>query len=131
MAVIENIRPVDVTPLRTQPVAPASPDRSREQETSSSIKLVEDRSESSADLEQPTVRPSNETVAKAVDQMNQLLDVLNKDISFFFDEASRRSGVKVIDRQTHEVLKQIPPEEILKTAARIREMVGALLDERA
>ncbi len=130
MAVVENIRPVEVTPLRTQPVTSSNPDRSRKQLATESLGVFRERSRDANEADRSS-RLSHQTVSKAVDHMNRFLDVLNKEFSFFYDKASGRSGVKVIDRRTHEVLKQIPPEQILKTAARIREMIGALLDEMA
>jgi flagellar protein FlaG len=39
--------------------------------------------------------------------------------------------VKVVDVQNDEVIKEIPPEEVLDTVARIREMIGLLVDKRA
>jgi flagellar protein FlaG len=37
----------------------------------------------------------------------------------------------VINRQTHEVIKEIPPEQLLDMIARIWEMIGLLVDEKA
>lgn len=130
MAVIENIRSVDVVPVRTQPVSQPNSEFSRERDAVDDLRPNEENAQVSAKAE-PSPPPSEETLTKAVQQMNSFLSALNKRISFFFDEASGRNGVKVIDRKTHEVVKQIPPEEVLKTAARIRQMVGALLDEIA
>ena len=39
--------------------------------------------------------------------------------------------VRVVNVFTDEVIKEIPPEEVLDTVARIREMIGLLIDERA
>ena len=46
------------------------------------------------------------------------------------DEASKRIIAQILDEH-NEVLKQIPPEELLKVVARIRRMQGLLLDEQA
>jgi len=37
--------------------------------------------------------------------------------------------VKVVDLNTDEVIKELPPEEMLDLQARIHEMVGILIDE--
>ncbi|HIJ74258.1 MAG TPA: flagellar protein FlaG [Candidatus Hydrogenedentes bacterium] len=46
------------------------------------------------------------------------------------DKASKRIIAQILDEH-NEVLKQIPPEEVLKVAARIRRLQGLLLDEQA
>ena len=38
--------------------------------------------------------------------------------------------VQVIDVNTEEVIKELPPEEMLDLKARIHEMVGILIDEK-
>ena len=44
---------------------------------------------------------------------------------------TQRIMVKVINIDTDEVIKELPPEDVLDTVARIREMIGLLIDERA
>jgi len=39
--------------------------------------------------------------------------------------------VRVVNFETNEVIKEIPPEEVLDTVARIREMIGLLIDKWA
>ncbi|MCR4441618.1 MAG: flagellar protein FlaG [Peptococcaceae bacterium] len=65
-----------------------------------------------------------------------LADVLNK-VSEFYDrqlrfdvfEETNRVYVQVIDKATKEVIKQIPPQEMLELSAKIKEMVGLFLDK--
>ncbi len=45
------------------------------------------------------------------------------------DEVTRRIVAQIID-QNNEVIKQIPPQELLKIAARFRKLQGLLFDER-
>ena len=45
------------------------------------------------------------------------------------DESSRRVVAQIVD-QNNEVIKQIPPEEALKIAARFREICGKLFDQK-
>jgi len=45
-----------------------------------------------------------------------------------FDEASKRVITQIVD-QNNEVIKQIPPEEMLRIAARFNELRGKLFDE--
>lgn len=45
-----------------------------------------------------------------------------------FDENSQRVVTQIVD-QNNEVIKQIPPEEMLRIAARFNELRGKLFDE--
>ncbi|MDQ7062688.1 MAG: flagellar protein FlaG [candidate division KSB1 bacterium] len=73
---------------------------------------------------------TSETIEKVVQETNRALEQFkNKQISFFVDKKSGKQGVRIIDTETKKVIKQIPPEEMLKLAARIKEQIGALIDE--
>lgn len=40
-----------------------------------------------------------------------------KELTFVFDRATRRALVRIVDRETKEVVLQIPAEEVLRMAA--------------
>lgn len=60
--------------------------------------------------------------------INEYLSEIGSSLSFVHDEASGRSAVQVLDERG-EVIRQIPPQELLDVYARIRDIVGILLDE--
>lgn len=62
-------------------------------------------------------------------KLNLMIDAPVR-LSFQLHEASGRMMVRVINEETGEVIKEIPPKEILDTVARIMEFVGLLLDRR-
>lgn len=49
---------------------------------------------------------------------------------FSYHEATKRVSIKVIDKDTEEVIKEIPPEETLEMVERMWELAGLLVDER-
>ncbi len=51
---------------------------------------------------------------KAVNE-NQLFGQ-NSELTFSFDRTSRRAVVKIINRETREVIRQIPSEDVLRLA---------------
>ncbi len=67
----------------------------------------------------------------AVDGMNEIVEHVHRGLRFVLHEDTNRMMVRVIDVVTDEVIKEIPPEDVLDTAARIREMIGILIDEKA
>lgn len=68
---------------------------------------------------------------KAVEQLNAVLASMDRHLRFSVDKPSGRTVVKVIDNKSLEVIKQIPPDEILSLSAKIRELVGILFDKRS
>jgi flagellar protein FlaG len=63
-----------------------------------------------------------------LDGINKYLSEIGSSLNFIHDEASGRSAVQVLDEHG-EVIRQIPPQELLDVYAKIRNIVGILLDE--
>ena len=70
-------------------------------------------------------------VEKAVEEVNEALVTRNISLLFSVDEAANRVVVKVTDRDTGDLIRQIPPEVQLRVAGHIRELLGILLNEKA
>lgn len=51
-------------------------------------------------------------------------------LSFSVNRETGDMVIRVIDSQTDEVIRQIPPEEFVRIAARLAKMVGLLFDHR-
>lgn len=72
-----------------------------------------------------------ERIREAIQALNESTQLVGRQLAFSIHEDTGRTIVRVIDRDTDEVIREIPPEEILDLVARINEMIGLLLDERA
>jgi flagellar protein FlaG len=64
-----------------------------------------------------------------VEIMNKAAELYNHQLNFEVYEDTSRMYVQIIDKNTHEVIKQIPSEEMLELSAKIQEMVGIMLDK--
>lgn len=60
--------------------------------------------------------------------MNKIAELCNHQLHFEVFEETDQVYVQVVDKETKEVIKQIPPQELLELSAKIREMVGIILD---
>lgn len=58
------------------------------------------------------------------------MQIFNYNIRFSLDRESKRVVVKIVDPGTEEVVRQIPPEEMLQIMKRIDQMLGLILDEK-
>ncbi len=73
-------------------------------------------------------QPSNEQIRKAVEQMNK--SMFNSEAVFGIHEGTNRVTIKIVDKDTKEVIKELPPEKTLDMIAKVWEMAGILVDER-
>ncbi len=55
---------------------------------------------------------------------------LHRSLHFSVDEESGETVVRVVDTETQEVIRQIPSEELLAIADRLRSSAGVLLTEQ-
>lgn len=67
---------------------------------------------------------------RAVEEANKFIFKDNGRFEFRMHERTNRMIVKLVDKDTDEVLKEIPPEKILDLVASIWDLVGILVDER-
>jgi len=74
---------------------------------------------------------SAEFFDKFVQEANAKLMPDNRKFAYDFHEATNRIVVKVVDRDTDEIIREIPPEQILRATEKMLELVGVLFDEKA
>ena len=113
-----SVAPVSDT-VRQDKVAPVT---SQGKENSSQYP-GDDKSEV---LKEQEVSPGK--VKSAVDDLNNQLRSTR--CSFKYHEETNRISITVIDKETDEVIKEIPPEKTLDMIAKAWELAGLMVDER-
>lgn len=73
-------------------------------------------------------RNTNAQIKKAVDEVNK--KAVNSEAIFGIHEATNRVTIKIIDKDTKKVLKEIPPEKTLDMIAKVWELAGLMVDEK-
>jgi len=64
------------------------------------------------------------------EELNNYIRMFNTHLAFEIDRPSNRIIIKIIDTETEKVIRQIPPEELLRIMHHIDELLGLLVDER-
>ena len=72
---------------------------------------------------------TGDELEKIKEATNEVLAQLNIQLDFDIDKTLGKVIVKVINKETGKVIRQIPPEEMLKIAKRMEEMSGILIDK--
>ncbi len=70
-----------------------------------------------------------EELDEAVDSVSRFVN--NDNLEFTIDEESGRRLIRLVDRQTQEVLRQIPSEEMLQIAKALDKLQGLLVHQKA
>jgi flagellar protein FlaG len=81
--------------------------------------------------EQVAASPDRNEVTSAVKKLNEALPQSAQSLEFEIDEESKDVVVKIIDRDTREVVRQMPTKEALEMAKAIDKIVGRLFDQTA
>jgi flagellar protein FlaG len=86
----------------------------------------EEQKEEEARLERGTM--SEESVSDMTDTFNQLMDKINCNLEFSYNKEVDMLNVKMIDKETKEVIKEFPPEEMIENMIKAKDWLGAFID---
>lgn len=75
--------------------------------------------------------PHDAEVKRSLERINRFLQPTASNIEFAQDDETGRTVVKIVDKQTQEVLRQIPSKEAVAIAKELDKLQGLLVKEKA
>lgn len=76
-----------------------------------------------------TAQPlEREQLEKMAQQLQEFMGEMNRSLQFQVDEDSGRDVIKVLDKDTGDIIKQYPSEEVLNLVSKLSETAGLLID---
>lgn len=131
---IESVNTMMTAQAATKPAAPTKPAveytdvsiAEKGPKVDNTTKIVEkagSKDESYTDRE-----PSRETLHKAVEDLNKKMS--NSELQYGFHEATNRVTIKIVDKESKKVIKELPPEKTLDLIAKAWELAGIMVDEK-
>jgi len=75
-------------------------------------------------------KTSPEVIEKIIEDLKKKLSMLNTQLEIKIDKDTDIVVVKVVDKETNKVIRQIPPEYVLKIAKYLDEIAGILYNEK-
>lgn len=72
----------------------------------------------------------NEKIRKSVEQLNKQIGHQHVEAQFGYHERTNRVTIKIVDKDTKEVIREVPPEKTLDMIAKAWELAGLLVDEK-
>ncbi|WP_342473010.1 flagellar protein FlaG [Metasolibacillus sp. FSL H7-0170] len=73
---------------------------------------------------------SKDKLQEAVDSINEFLQIQHKASKFVYHEGLDKYYVQLVDTDTEEVIKEIPPEQILNAFYELKKLAGMIVDEK-
>ena len=82
-----------------------------------------------AKADQAKREPEAKAVERAADRLNEALQTFNRDLAISVDQDSGKLLVRVTDPGTGDVIRQIPPEQLLEAEVSIDKIIGLFVDD--
>ncbi|MBR1398317.1 MAG: flagellar protein FlaG [Selenomonadaceae bacterium] len=70
-----------------------------------------------------------DTVSLMTEQLNELMDKINCNLEFKYNTEVNLMTIKMIDKKTQEVIKEVPPEEMIENMIKAKDWLGAFIDK--
>ena len=72
---------------------------------------------------------TREEISSLIEKLNDGVRDIHERMSFSFHEKTHRVVVKIINSETDEVIREIPPKDAIKLLEHIQDFLGMLVDE--
>ncbi|NIA28955.1 MAG: flagellar biosynthesis protein FlaG [Actinobacteria bacterium] len=77
------------------------------------------------------IKVTDAKLQQATKAMAKIAQAMNSHLNFSVDKSTGKTVVKIINGDTGEVIRQIPPEETLRIMSKMRDVIGLLFDREA
>lgn len=119
---VEPVQPVSGSTEANPQVEKIAPD------STTVVVAKSDGKQDGSSNEAQNQQPSNEQIKQAVEKLNK--SMTNSEAVFGIHEATQRITIKIVDKESKKVIKELPPEKTLDMIAKVWEMAGLLVDEK-
>ncbi len=76
------------------------------------------------------VQISDQQVIRMIEKANKALQLRSTAFEFAVHKQTKQIMVKVFDKDSGEIIREIPPQKVLDMVAKMWELAGLLIDER-
>ena len=91
--------------------------------------MADQNQNNGADGQNPGAKdPTKKTIDAMMSEANQKLSKTRCEYSY--DEPTRRVSIKVYDKDTDKLIREVPPEKSLEALQKIWELAGIIVDEK-
>lgn len=119
-------------PVYTEMTAAHSEAKPRADKPEAAVKTTEPAAEQQVQKQEQAGDEENTSrrLKNAVEHANQTMRHAKTKCEFSYHEETKRVSIKVIDEETEEIIREIPPEETLEMLSKMWELAGLMVDEK-
>lgn len=77
-----------------------------------------------------TKKVAKSTIDNTISETNSKIKMSNTQLQYSVDKETQRISIKIIDKDTDKVIREVPPEETLEAIKKIWEIAGIMVDEK-
>lgn len=96
--------------------------------TTRAVENVKEKGNQNQGTDQRQEAADPERLKRAVEQLNK--NMSNSEAIYGIHEGTNRVTIKIVNKDTKEVIKELPPEKTLDMIAKAWELAGILVDEK-
>ena len=93
------------------------------------IKKIQEETEQQIREAQAERRISSEELQRLLEEIKRKFDMLSKYLKIDIDQDLEIPVVKIMERETNRVIRQIPPDYLLELMKRIDQLLGLLIEK--
>lgn len=97
---------------------------------SSKVTKATEKSNHEGSQAQKSTEVSFEKLTEAIDAVNEFLRLEKRSSQFVLHEGLDKYYVRLVDAETEEVVKEIPPERLLDAFYEMQKLAGMIVDEK-
>jgi flagellar protein FlaG len=114
------------------PAAPAIERDLRQKAETRALEQKSDAARAALDqkMNEQKERVSGEQIARAVSEVQERLDALGTTLNFTLDEKTEDIVIHIKNKQSGELVRQIPSEEMLVLKSKLENLMGILFDQK-
>lgn len=117
---------LSIQPVQSRLTPPAAQGAASQPQRADALRIPETGGENAPRIEDYTA----EQIAGVAEAFGDVVSIVNRGIRVEVDNSSNQVITQIIDRNTDEVIRQIPPEELLRVSQRLQQFIGNILDEQ-
>jgi flagellar protein FlaG len=112
----------------TQTSQPRTAPQSQGDQNTTNTQNLQD--EKSIDYSNTSIDNLEKQIQKAIEQLTKNLSYLNTHLNITLDKKADSLVIKIIDNKTNQIIKEIPPEYMLRIAEAINNLVGIVVNKK-
>lgn len=80
-------------------------------------------------FQEQTEEKQRDAIKKSIEELNKNINK-NTEAQFGYHDETNRVTIKIVDKETKEVIREVPPEKTLDMIAKVWELAGMIVDEK-